>query len=226
MTPERFRKLQTILRRRQPDLTLLMDNVHKPHNLSAIVRSCDAVGVFEIHAVSRLPRVRARKDAASGAGKWVKIKRHADLSSAHTELKQANMQILAAHLSGSAMDFRDIDYTRPTAIMLGAELDGVSETGLQLADQHIIIPMLGMVSSLNVSVAAALILFEAQHQRKAAGMYDVQQLDPLTYATTLFEWTHPKLAALYQRKRIPYPSLDEDGNIIETEPHLRARLGN
>lgn len=224
MTPERFRKLQDILRRRQPDLTLLLDNVHKPHNLSAIVRSCDAVGVFEIHAVSRLPRVRARKGAAAGAGKWINIRRHADLTGAAHELKQADMQILAAHLSDSAVDFRDIDYTRPTAIMLGAELDGVSEQGLQLADQHIIIPMLGMVGSLNVSVAAALILFEAQRQRRAAGRYDVQRLDPQTYSNTLFEWTHPEFAALYQRKRIPYPSLDEDGNLIETELHLKARL--
>ena len=142
MTPERFRKLQDILRRRQPDLSLLMDNVHKPHNLSAIVRSCDAVGVFEVHAVSHLPRVRAHKDAASGAGKWVRIQRHTELGAAVAQLKQANMQILAAHLSESAVDFRDIDYTRPTTIMLGAELHGVSEQGLQLADQHIILSLI------------------------------------------------------------------------------------
>lgn len=225
MTPERFRKLQTILQRRQLDLTVLMDNVHKPHNLSAIMRTCDAVGVHQIHAVTRERFVKTVKDVTQGTGKWVKLQSHPGLAEAVTHLKASNMQVLAAHLSDSATDFRQIDYTRPTAIMLGTELHGVSEEGLALADQHIVIPMLGMIDSLNVSVAAALILFEAQQQRLQAKMYDQQQLSDDDYQRILFEWSHPKLAAFYSSKGLAYPELDEEGQVIESSLHTRARLG-
>lgn len=225
MTPERFQKLQTILRRRQLDLTVLMDNVHKPHNLSAIMRTCDAVGIHTIHAVSAGQFVSTVKDVAQGTGKWVYLESHPDLDQAVTGLKGSGMQVLAAHLSDSATDFRDIDYTQPTAVMLGTELHGVSEAGLALADQHIVIPMLGMVNSLNVSVAAAMILFEAQRQRLQAGTYDRQQLGDDEFRRVLFEWAHPKLAEFYQRKGLPYPGLNDNGQVIESDIHIRTRLG-
>lgn len=225
MTPERFQKLQTVLQRRQLDLTVLMDNVHKPHNLSAIMRTCDAVGVHRIHAVTKERFVQTVKDVTQGTGKWGNVQSHPNLPAAVTHLKASNMQVLAAHLSETATDFRQIDYTRPTAIMLGTELHGVSEEGLALADQHIVIPMLGMIDSLNVSVAAALILFEAQQQRLQAGMYDKQQLGDNEYRKTLFEWSHPKLAEFYSRKGLPYPELDDEGQVIESDMHSEARLG-
>jgi tRNA (guanosine-2'-O-)-methyltransferase len=224
MTPERFKRCKAVLARRQPDLTVLMDNVHKPHNLSAIVRSCDAVGIFDIHAVSRVKSVRTKKDITAGSGKWVDVHLHPDLQTAARLLKQENMQILAAHPDEHALDYRQVDYTKPTAILLGQELDGVTDEGLALADQHVVIPMLGMVDSLNVSVAAALILFEAQRQRLAAGLYQNNHLDQTTYNNTLFEWSHPKMAAFYSSKGLAYPGLDDDGNIIESEEHTRARL--
>lgn len=225
MTPERYNKLQTILRRRQLDLTVLMDNVHKPHNLSAIMRTCDAVGVHTVHAVTRQQFVQTVKDVTQGTGKWVSVKSHPALDQAVSKLKANKMQILAAHLSDSATDFREIDYTQPTAIMLGTELHGVSEQGLALADKHIIIPMLGMIDSLNVSVAAAMILFEAQRQRLQSGKYEKQQLSEDEFRKTLFEWSHPKLAEFYRRKGLPYPELDEEGVVLESEIHSQARLG-
>ncbi|MGD8926590.1 MAG: TrmH family RNA methyltransferase, partial [Thioalkalispiraceae bacterium] len=158
-------------------------------------------------------------------GKWVDLQSHASLKDAVTELKSHNMQVLAAHLSETATDFRQIDYTRPTAIMLGTELHGVSEEGLALADKHIVIPMLGMIDSLNVSVAAALILFEAQKQRLASGAYDKQQLHESEYRRILFEWSHPKLAAFYASKGLAFPELDDNGQVIESDIHMKARLG-
>lgn len=225
MTPERFEKLQTILRRRQLDLTVLMDNVHKPHNLSAIMRTCDAVGVHTIHAVTKEQFVSTVKDVTQGTGKWVYLESHPTLTQAVSELKTSKMQILAAHLSETASDFREIDYTVPTAIMLGTELHGVSEEGLALADQHIVIPMLGMIDSLNVSVAAAMILFEAQRQRLQAGKYNEQQLSNEEYQRILFEWSHPKLAEFYRRKDLPYPGLNDEGEVVESVIHTEARLG-
>ncbi len=213
MTPKRFAKLRAVLDRRQPDLTVLLDNVHKTHNFSAIVRSCDAVGAFEAHAVWPDPRLKANHMSSGGTGKWVRICVHPDLDAAASTLKEKGMRIVAAHRDESALNYRQVDFTRPTAILLGAELDGVSKAGLNHADLRVAVPMAGMVESLNVSVAAAILLFEAQQQREAAGLYDRSRLDPEVYAHTLFEWCHPEVAAYCRRNNLPYPALDENGDI-------------
>ncbi len=129
------------------------------------------------------------------------------------------MQVLVTNLSDTAVDFREIDYTKPTAIILGSEKIGASEQAKQLADQDIIIPMIGMVQSLNVSVASAVILYEAQRQRDAAGMYDKQHsaLPEETNKRTLFERGHPELAKVAKRKGLPYPPLDDEGQIVADE---------
>lgn len=213
MTRERFEKLKGVLNRRQPDLTVLMENVHKHHNLSAVIRTCDAVGVFEAHAVSPDGEVRRHHLMSGGSRKWVPVRRHAGTASAIETLQARGMQVLAAHFSDRSVDFRAIDYTRPTAVLLGAELDGVTEEAATMADEHIVVPMQGLVASLNVSVAAAVILFEAQRQREAAGLYDRCRLDEATWRTTLFEWAQPQIAAWCRRRGVPYPALDEDGDL-------------
>ncbi len=191
MTQRRLERIRQVLSRRQPDLTVVMENVNKAHNLAAIARSCDAVGVGEIHAVSDNPRVALTHKVASGASRWVRIHRHASIREACGVLRERGFRLLAAHLSEAAVDFREIDYTRPTALLVGAELSGVSEQAGELADRHIVIPMLGMVQSLNVSVASALVLFEAQRQRLAAGFYDSPRLPAEEYRRLLEEWTSP-----------------------------------
>ena len=123
--------------------------------------------------------------------------------------------MVAANIGTQSTDYREIDYTRPTAIVLGAELDGVGETVLRCADAQVNISMQGMVESLNLSVAAAVILFEAQRQRMAAGMYRQRRLPDAEYARSLFEWAHPKVAQHCQRHGLAYPSLDESGDIDE-----------
>ena len=225
MTPQRFERLQKILNQRQPDLTVLMDNVHKPHNLSAILRTCDATGVFQAHAVHDRSRVRPRRGIASGSKKWVRLKTHASIDEAMAQLQSENLQIVVADLHPEATDYRSVDFCRPTALVLGAELSGPSPLALEMASQIVSIPMMGMVDSLNVSVAAALILFEAQRQRREAGLYDESRLDRQLYEQTLFEWAQPVLARFYRRKKIPYPALQADGQIIEEEIHLAARMG-
>lgn len=218
MTPERFRKLRRVLDQRQPDLTVLLDNVHKTHNFSAILRSCDAAGVFEAHAVWPNPRLRPNHMSSGGAGKWVRIRTHRALDPAIVQLRKEGMQIVAAHIADDALDYRRIDYTRPTAIMLGAELEGISATGLRHADASAVIPMAGMVQSLNVSVAAALLLFEARRQREAAGLYDSCRLASADYERTLFEWCHPEVAQICRRRDRPYPELNADGDITGPVP--------
>ncbi len=211
MTPERFKKLTQVLKSRQTDLTVVMDWVHKPHNFNAIIRSCDAVGIYETHYIPVEDGYRPLTNTAKGSQKYVVAHKHDDSESAASELKASGHQLLAAHFSTEAVDYRTIDYTKPTAIVMGAELEGVSSKTAQTVDKHIIIPMIGMVASLNVSVACALILYEAQRQRQAAGMYDSQSLEQGIYDKVLFEWCWPKIAELCQRQNKPYPELDENG---------------
>lgn len=205
-----------MLARRQPDLTVCMEQVHKPHNVSAIIRTADAVGVHEVHAVWPGNRMRTMASSAAGSNSWVEVKTHRTIAEAVTHLKARGMQVLATHLSDRAVDFRDIDYTRPTCILLGQEKTGITREALDLADRDIIIPMTGMVQSLNVSVASALILYEAQRQRLNAGMYhrDNSMLPVDEQQRLLFEGGYPVLARVAKRKGLPYPHVDENGEIV------------
>jgi tRNA (guanosine-2'-O-)-methyltransferase len=212
MSPERYARIRDFLSLRQPSLTLCLEQLHKPHNVSAIVRSCDAVGVYEVHAVwDKKPDIR--KSTAMGSENWVYTKEYLCIEDAVSHLKTQKMQVLVTNLSENAVDFRDIDYTLPTAIILGQEKYGATQEAIAAADQDIIIPMVGMVQSLNVSVAAALILYEAQRQRQLAGMYNVQQLTEKACQKMLFEGGFPKLREVCDRKGLPYPHIDTNGHI-------------
>ena len=215
MTPDRFRTLKNVLTHRQPDLTILAENVHKTHNLAAIIRSCDAVGVFQAHVVSVSPKLPRHHLTAAGSGKWVPLVFHADIGAAIADLKNDGFQLFAAHLSDQAVDFRSVDYTAPTALLLGSELVGVSAEAAELADAHLSVPMQGHTESLNVSVANALILYEAMKQREAAGMYDSSRLEQETWQKTLFEWAYPDIARRCRDKKLPYPTLSDEGQLLE-----------
>jgi tRNA (guanosine-2'-O-)-methyltransferase len=175
--------------------------------------------VHKIHAVWPDDKMRTLSHTSAGARNWVEVDTHDTVQQAVSELKAQGMQVLATNLSDSAVDFREIDYTKPTAIILGGEKHGITGEALELADQDIIIPMVGMVQSLNVSVASALILFEAQRQRELAGMYnrEVSALPEETIHRILFERGHPVLAKVAKRKGLAYPPLDELGQIEADE---------
>jgi tRNA (guanosine-2'-O-)-methyltransferase len=216
MTPERYQRIREVLDRRQPDLTVLMDYVNKPHNFSAILRSCDAVGVFEAHAVTDRRYLKANKTASAGGGKWVQLSNHPNLEAAFGHLREQGMQVLVAHDSESAVDFRSVDYTLPTALVMGAELYGPSATSIEQADAHITVPMAGMTESLNVSVATAVILYEAQRQREVAGFYEAPRLDSETYWRTVLRWAYPKLVRECDERGLPYPTLrEDDGELVD-----------
>jgi len=218
MTPRRFAKLRAVLERRQPDLTVLMENVHKSHNFSAVLRTCDAVGIGEVHAVAPEATVRVYSGLAGGAHRWVEVHKWASLEEAFSVLRRQGLQILAAHPARDAVDYRTLDYTRPTAVLLGQEKDGVTAEAAAGADGWIAISMLGMGLSLNVSVAAALILFEAQRQRVEAGLYDRPRLPVEIRQRRLFEWAYPEIARLCRQREIPYPELSDDGEILGEVP--------
>ena len=220
MTPERYAKIRRVLSLRQPTLTVLMDEVNKPHNLSAILRTCDAVGVIQAHAVpprnagAQYGSVPTYGATSGSADKWVGVQTHQDAVGAVRAMQAQGVQVLATHLSEKSVDYRAPDYTRPTCVLLGAEKWGVSDEAAAAADINIVIPMMGMVQSLNVSGAAATILFEAQRQRLSAGMYAQPQLPPDELDRLTFEWAYPELAGLYRERGEAYPALGEEGEVL------------
>ncbi len=213
MTPERFAKLRAVLDRRQPDLTVLADDVHKSHNIAAVLRTCDAVGIHRVHAISRGGEIRRHHMVSGGSKRWVDMVIHKDVDGALDRLRDEGWRLVAAHPAASARDYREVDYTARIALLLGAELDGLTPRLVEAADETIAIPMEGMVASLNVSVAAALILYEAQRQRRDAGLYVASRLPKDEYLATLFEWAYPEVADRCRRRGVAYPDLEEDGSL-------------
>ena len=211
MTPERFEKLKAALARRQPDLTVYMDAVNKSHNVSAIVRTADAVGIHRLHALSTGGSLRRHHMIAGGAKHYVGLTLHDSTAAALTALRAAGWRLVAAHAGARARDYRSVDYTHKVALMVGAELGGLSDAALAAADEHVAIPMHGLGTSLNVSVAVGVLLLEAERQRRAAGLYESSRLTRSEYDRTLFEWCYPDIAERCRQLGRGYPSLTADG---------------
>lgn len=215
MTPERLNRIRSVLNKRQPDLTVIAEEVQKGRNLSAIVRTCDAVGITEMHSIVPRERFTSYNGTAAGAHKWVDILHHESVLVPMQALLEQGYQIVAAHVDQNTRDYRDIDYTQPTALLMGAEIWGVSEPARELVTQTIHLPMVGMIESYNVSVACAGILLEAQRQRQVKGLYNQCRLTKAKYDELFFRWAHPKVATFCEQKGLPFPPIDDDGEIIE-----------
>lgn len=213
MTPQRFAKLKSALARRQPDLTVYMDAVNKSHNVSAIIRTADAVGIHRLHALSTGGALRRHHMIAGGAKHYVGLTLHSSTDAALAALRGEGFRLVAAHAGARARDYRETDYTAKTAVMVGAELVGLTEAALAAADEHVAIPMLGLGTSLNVSVAVGVILLEAQRQRHAAGLYDGSRLTREEWDRTLFEWCYPDIAERCRELNRAYPPLNDDGTM-------------
>jgi tRNA (guanosine-2'-O-)-methyltransferase len=217
-TSDRQERLDRVLAQRQHDLTVFTESLHKPRNFSAIVRTCDAVGINEMHAVPGEEGLAIHWNTSQGAEKWVQIVAHESLRSGCMYLQERGFQLIAANLSDAATDYRELDYTCPTALLVGSELFGVSEAALAEADQQVMIPMLGVTQSLNVSVACAIVLYEAMRQRQVAGLYERTAPVDAASARQRFEWLHPQVAAFCRDRGLDYPTLDPEGNIIGDFP--------
>lgn len=181
MTEKRFTKIKKVVSQRQKSLTLVLENIHDPHNASAIFRSADAVGIdriFLLYNTNEFPRIE--RITSGSAVKWIETFKFTDPKECFKVLKNEGFKIFSTHIdeSGHNLSLYDLDLTVKSAIVIGNEKDGVSEETKMLADANFLIPMHGMVQSLNVSVAAAVCLFEAMRQREAKGMYDVSEFSP------------------------------------------------
>ncbi|MBI1185411.1 RNA methyltransferase [bacterium] len=187
----RQKRIKEVLAQKQPDLTVVLENVHDPHNIMAVIRSCDAVGVYEIHVIeSETARWdnRMGKKSSAGSKKWIKTNRYKNVDSCFSHLRSEGKKIFTTHLAQNSTDLYQLNLTQPMALVFGNEHDGVSEEALNKADGNFLIPQMGMIQSLNISVACAISLFEALRQRRAAGMYQNAKFDPTTYNNLVEDW--------------------------------------
>lgn len=233
----RFHKIKTMLSKRQSDMAVIMENIQKGHNFSAIIRNCDASGVMNAWAVAHNHTAgrEIQNGISKGAGKWMNMLEFDTTKEAIAHAKSLGMQTLVAHLSEDAIDYRTVDYTKPTAIIMGQEGWGISKETAEIADQHITIPMHGMTQSLNVSVATALILYEAERQRTIAGMYDKSSLTNEEFEKQLFRFIYPDIADALDRTNEAYPNalnpeafwnqqVQKNASIVEGLKHHEGRF--
>jgi tRNA (guanosine-2'-O-)-methyltransferase len=192
ISERRKARLQQVIDRRQPDLTIVVENVWDPHNVSAILRSADAVGIRTVHLlyhVETAPNFKAiGKKSSASAKKWLDLRLHHNVADCFTALREEGFRIYASHLTKESVPLYSLDATGKVCFVLGNEHRGVSDEVCALCDGIYYIPMLGMVESLNVSVAAAVTLYEALRQRSAAGLYDVPQMPQQARSELLAEW--------------------------------------
>jgi tRNA (guanosine-2'-O-)-methyltransferase len=186
----RIKSVERAVAHRQYDFTVVLENVHDEHNVAAVLRSCDAVGIDEVHLVYHSGQVLPvfGKKTSGGARKWVRQTKHDSVEDCFAMLKSKGFNIYSTRLDESAVSLYDVEMTRPTALVFGNEHSGVSDHAVALSDGTIMIPQVGMVQSLNISVACAVSVFEVARQRRGAGMYDRPQLDPDRYEATVREW--------------------------------------
>ena len=217
--PRRFERIKSVLDFRMKNLTVLVEDVNKPHNLSAILRTCDAAGVFEANFISQTNAVKTFNSTAQGSQKWVKLNNYENIITAISDLKNKGFKLYGTTLNSESLDYRNFDYSQNTCFVLGAEKWGLSNELISMVDQSIFIPMRGMVQSLNVSVAASILLFEAIRQRKDKGILPTsgEGLNIDEYHKTLFEWSYPELALIYKKSAKEYPKLNDLGEFDPIE---------
>ena len=190
MTPERNDRLSSVLNKRQPDLTVLLENVFDPHNISAVMRTCDAVGIQDIYILNTKipPHKKWGAKSSSSAAKWLTIHQFTDATTCFTELRRHYKKIYTTHLSTDAVGLHQLNLTEPVALVFGNEHSGVSEDIIAMADGNFIIPQVGIIKSLNISVACAVSLYEAYRQKVNAGHYDATKLEGEKLESLRNEW--------------------------------------
>jgi tRNA (guanosine-2'-O-)-methyltransferase len=190
MTPERKNKLIQVLNKRQPNLTVVMENIQDPHNIAAVMRTCDAVGIQDIYILNtKIPRHdKFGPKSSSSAAKWLTVHHFDNAAACFAQLRQQYSRIFTTHLAADAVSVYDIDFTGSVALVFGNEHSGVSEEIRLLADGNFIIPQVGIIQSLNVSVACAVSIYEAMRQKTLAGHYEQQSLPKAQSDQLMTEW--------------------------------------
>ncbi len=194
MTPERTERLTSVLNSRQGDITIVLENVFDPHNISAVMRTADAVGVQDIYILNtKIPRHKKwGAKSSSSAVKWLTVHQFENAEECFKALRKNYSTILTTHLSSDALNLHSIDFTKSIALIFGNEHSGVSEEIRTMADGNFIIPQVGIIRSLNISVACAVTLYEAFRQKMNAGQYNQPSLNDVRYQELFKKWEENK----------------------------------
>ena len=173
MTPQRHNRLTMVLSQRQPDLTIVLENVFDPHNVSAVMRTCDAVGIQDVYILNNRipPHKKWGYRSSSTAAEWLTIHQFTDAKECFHEIRKRYQKIYTTHLGDDAVDVFKLDLTESVALVFGNETFGVSEDIRSYSDGDFIIPQVGIIKSLNISVACAVTLYEAFRQKCVKGHY-------------------------------------------------------
>lgn len=178
MTEARQKKLENVLNKRQVNMTVVLENVNDPHNISAVMRTCDAVGIQDIYILNTYippPKKWGFKSSRS-ASKWMTVHTFEEREKCIAVLKNKYENIFAACLVPGAASLYAMDMVNSMALVFGNEKDGVSEEMKRSVDGFFKIPQVGIIESLNISVACAVTLYEVYRQRDARKMYDIPQM--------------------------------------------------
>jgi tRNA (guanosine-2'-O-)-methyltransferase len=190
MTPERYNRMLSVIKNRQTNLTVVMENVNDPHNISAVMRTCDAVGIQDLYILNTKI---AKHDyfgvkSSSSAAKWLTVHQFTNVADCFEALRKNYNKIFTTHLSSDAVSLYELDFTDSVALVFGNEHDGVSEETIAMSDGNFIIPQLGFIQSLNISVACAVSIYEAHRQKMAAGHYIEQSMTKERQDALLRDW--------------------------------------
>jgi tRNA (guanosine-2'-O-)-methyltransferase len=197
--------MEETLKRKQPNIEIFLDNVDFSQNISAIIRSCDGIGVLHFYYANVENRdAKIHKTITQGSHHWIFRERiDSDKKVEFLEAKQKEgFQVVVTHLSEKSVSYREIDYTKKTIFIMGNEQKGTSSEVLALADEVVLIPMRGMAQSLNVSVATALLLYEAERQLDIAGYYEQEQLTAKEQEKIKGQWIYRDLISRRSKGRI------------------------
>jgi len=194
MTPERREKLLSVIKKRQDNLAIVLENVQDPHNISAVMRTCDAVGVQEVYVLNtRIPRHKKfGPRSSSSAAKWLTVHQHENADACFAELRKKYSRIFTTHLADDAVPLYGIDFTKSIALVFGNEHTGVSDDIRKYADGNFIIPQVGVIRSLNISVACAVTLYEAFRQKNIAGHYNGKAVSGQHIEQLIKDWDVPE----------------------------------
>ncbi|MCZ6703192.1 MAG: RNA methyltransferase [Ignavibacteria bacterium] len=190
-TERRANKIKSVIKARQSSLKVVLENIHDPHNVSAIFRTCDAAGIPKVsllYYLESFPKI-SKKSSAS-AFKWVEKERFKNVQDCYNHLREEGFKIYASQILDDAKYIYDMDFTNKVAIILGNEHRGISDEAARLADERFLIPMYGMVQSLNVSVSAAVIIYEALRQRRFKAMYETSTLSSKEIEELVTKWSN------------------------------------
>lgn len=208
MTPERIEKFRKVVSKRQHDMTVILENVHDQHNIGAVMRTCDSIGIHEIFILQtdenlQFSNLALGKRTSAGTRRWVDVHYFTNRAACFKIVREKCQQVFATHLDADAVSLHDLDMTQPIALLFGNEKEGVTPETLALCDGNFIIPQMGLVQSLNISVACAVSLYEALRQRKSANMYnEIAVEDFSTQKKALYDLYKSRHEGKYEIKKV------------------------